>query len=268
MNSKKNFHIIFIFLIIINFSLFSEAEKIPTEPIAVVLGGGGARGAYHIGVWRALKELGVQVGGIYGTSVGAINGAIFAMDESELAEQLWMALKTDEIISLKPGLFGFNVSPLENLLRKYIDEDRVRDSQYDYALSSFNLTDLRIDRFKIEDIPEGKLIDYILASANHPLFERKRVLGKTFLDGGVIKNIDVDLVDSEKYKTVIVVSLRTFSARDYHDYLTDYSDFPVDVIYIGAESKICSMLDFDPENSKKLISMGYDDCMRTFGALE
>ena len=43
---------------------------------ALVLSGGGSRGAYEIGVWKALKTLGIQIDMVMGTSVGAINGAM------------------------------------------------------------------------------------------------------------------------------------------------------------------------------------------------
>ena len=47
----------------------------------LVLEGGGAKGAYQIGAWKALKEAGIRIKGIAGTSVGALNGALIAMDE-------------------------------------------------------------------------------------------------------------------------------------------------------------------------------------------
>ena len=47
---------------------------------ALVLAGGGARGSYQVGVWRALTELGWRPGIITGTSVGSLNGALFALD--------------------------------------------------------------------------------------------------------------------------------------------------------------------------------------------
>ena len=51
----------------------------------LVLGGGGARGSYEIGVWKALKELGIPIIGVAGTSVGALNGAIIVQNEYEKA---------------------------------------------------------------------------------------------------------------------------------------------------------------------------------------
>ena len=51
----------------------------------LVLEGGGAKGAYQIGAWRALKEAGVKIKGVAGTSVGALNGALICMDDYENA---------------------------------------------------------------------------------------------------------------------------------------------------------------------------------------
>ena len=47
----------------------------------IVLEGGGARGAYQIGVWKALREAGMKIKGVAGTSVGALNGALICMDD-------------------------------------------------------------------------------------------------------------------------------------------------------------------------------------------
>ena len=52
---------------------------------ALVLAGGGARGSYQVGVWRALTELGWRPQIITGTSVGSLNGAMFALDLYETA---------------------------------------------------------------------------------------------------------------------------------------------------------------------------------------
>lgn len=48
----------------------------------LVFDGGGARGAYQIGAWRALSEAGVKISAVAGTSVGALNGALVCMGRS------------------------------------------------------------------------------------------------------------------------------------------------------------------------------------------
>lgn len=76
------------------------------EPIGLVLSGGGAKGAYEVGVWQAMEEMGLagDVAAISGTSVGAINGALFAT-RSEAAETLWLENMQD-IFSLSTNRIG------------------------------------------------------------------------------------------------------------------------------------------------------------------
>ena len=60
-----------------------------SKEYGLVLDGGGARGAYQIGAWKALREAGVRINAVAGTSVGALNGALICMDDPEKAEQIW-----------------------------------------------------------------------------------------------------------------------------------------------------------------------------------
>lgn len=64
----------------------------------VVLEGGGARGAYQIGVYKALIEEGIEVGGIAGTSVGALNGAVLVQGDFEKAYELWYDISYSKVI--------------------------------------------------------------------------------------------------------------------------------------------------------------------------
>ncbi len=68
---------------------------------AFVLGGGGSRGGYEIGVCKALHELGIRPDMIFGTSVGSIIGAIIAQGDLPMAENLWRKLTTDVIFDFE-----------------------------------------------------------------------------------------------------------------------------------------------------------------------
>ncbi len=78
----------------------------------IVLEGGGARGAYQIGVWKALREAGMKIKGVAGTSVGALNGALICMDDLEKAEEIWgnmtysTVLQIDDSMIEKLKIFG------------------------------------------------------------------------------------------------------------------------------------------------------------------
>ena len=67
---------------------------------AVGLGGGGSRGSYQIGVWKALRELGFDYEIVTGTSVGALNGALMVQKDYELAETMWQKLKTQDVMDI------------------------------------------------------------------------------------------------------------------------------------------------------------------------
>lgn len=65
----------------------------------IVLEGGGARGAYQIGAWKALKK-GIQIQGAAGTSVGALNGALICMDDFETAEKIWENIRYSQVMDV------------------------------------------------------------------------------------------------------------------------------------------------------------------------
>ena len=65
-----------------------------------MLAGGGARGSYQVGVWRALTELGWRPQIITGTSVGSLNGAMFALDLYETARDMWMSIRSQDVMEL------------------------------------------------------------------------------------------------------------------------------------------------------------------------
>ena len=69
---------------------------------ALVLSGGGSRGAYEIGVWQALCELDVKPSIVTGTSVGALNGAVIAQGDLEKARRLWQELETSRVFDDVP----------------------------------------------------------------------------------------------------------------------------------------------------------------------
>lgn len=73
----------------------------------IVFCGGGAKGAYQIGVWKRLREMGLeaQIGGVSGASVGALNSLLFTQGDLELAEDVWLSIRQEDMV--RPGSFDF-----------------------------------------------------------------------------------------------------------------------------------------------------------------
>ena len=88
--------------------------------VALVLGGGGGKGAYQIGVWKALRELGVErnVTAVTGTSVGALNALLFATGNYELAESIWSNLSTEQILT--PKTLSEHLGDIKNMSQAQI----------------------------------------------------------------------------------------------------------------------------------------------------
>ena len=149
----------------------------------IALEGGGAKGSYHVGALKALKELGIDYQVITGTSIGAVNGSIIASGNIELLEQLWLSMsvkdmiKVDESLNLKDFISetfrqgGLDMTPFKTKLKELVDESTLRNSPIDFGLVSLSLSDLKPVELFIDAIPEGKLHDYIFASSNLPFFK-------------------------------------------------------------------------------------------------
>ena len=73
------------------------------KKVALVLGGGGSRGAYEAGVWQALTELGIEIDIVTGCSVGAINAAMVVQGNVDLTAQLWREIETRMVFDVPEG---------------------------------------------------------------------------------------------------------------------------------------------------------------------
>lgn len=255
----------------------------------LVLAGGGGKGAYQIGVWKALREMNIEFEAVAGTSVGALNGALIAQDSFDKAIELWSNINVEQIMMVntaffkefvKPGMStlsksnwnnmvtyianiiknkGLDISPLVQLLSGLIDEPKIRQSDIDFGLVTVSLTDHCPLEYFIKDIPEGKLLDYMLASSYLPCFAPMSLDGKRFIDGGFYDNLPVNLMIKKDIKNIIAVDLHAIGRKKTVNVKN------LNYIYIEPSGDIGKILDFDAELSKRNIQMGYLDTLRTFG---
>ena len=240
---------------------------------ALALAGGGTRGAFQVGVWQALGELGIEISAITGTSIGAVNGAMFAsgVDPSEL----WKNIEAKDIIDIEgDNLFswqtlistakqikdgGIDASSFNEFLSRHLDEEKVRNSNIEYGLCTYRTDTKKSMELFVEDIPEGELADYIVASANFPVFKRKTIDGVEYIDGGVTNNLPLDMLIARGYDTIIAVSVKGVGLNRNVDRCG------VNMIEIDCHTPEVGIMDFDTESIKRSIKSGYYECMRVFG---
>ena len=249
------------------------------EKIGLVLSGGGARGAYQIGVWKALKDCGIEIGGVYGTSVGAINSMAVAMDNFEDARQLWLKIDFDKVVKNGPDgnliekalaalkSRGFDPAPLRENFGRLLKEELVRKAKIDVGIVTYSLSNMEPKELFLDDIPEGKLEDYILASANHPVFKREEIGSEKFIDGGIYRNIPVNMALSRGFKEIIIVDLGPKRIRDVLTLTSLKRLEEVKYLVIKPREFYGDVLDFDPDIARNFMREGYLDCLDELGYL-
>lgn len=157
--------------------------------IGLCLSGGGVRGFAHLGVLKALGELGVTISRISATSAGAIVAALYAY-----------GYKPDEILaifkdiklykSLRPAwtLSGLlTMEGLMNTLHQYLPQDSFAALKIPVTVSATEIAKGMVHYFD-----EGELVRVLVASASIPvIFKPVEINGGTYVDGGILDNLPV-----------------------------------------------------------------------------
>ncbi|MCI8442060.1 MAG: patatin-like phospholipase family protein [Provencibacterium sp.] len=252
---------------------------------AIVLAGGGSRGAYQIGVWQALRELGIDYQIVTGTSVGALNGAMFVQGDYEAARQMWLRLTAQDVANVDlsgaqdapdparavyAGFLrqavaggGVDISGLESIMRAVIDVDRFYASPVDFGLVTVEYPTLRPVTLCKKDIPGEKLCDYLIASAScFPAFPTKLIDGVQFIDGGYHDNLPVNLAAELQADEVIAVDLESVGVR------RRVKDEALPVTLIRPEHPLGPFLLFEPDSAGRNMALGYLDALRAFKKAE
>ena len=255
----------------------------------LALEGGGAKGAFHVGALQAFFDRGITFDAVTGTSIGALNGAMIAQGDFETLKMLWtnaaiskvadvddaefdklmsgdydrslvkyLVKKAREVISSR----GMPIDKLKSIVDKYIDEDKLRASKIDYGLVTVAVSNgwEPMELFK-EDVPEGLLKDYILASAYYPLYNRPEIGGKRFLDGGIYNNCPISPLVRKGYSDI--VAIRTGSRMPMRGVI----DRSVKVTYVIPSESLGGTVDLRKPHVEYNMKLGYFDALRALDKL-
>ena len=253
---------------------------------ALVLNGGGSRGAYEIGAWQALAELGLRFDGVYGTSIGALNAAMFAQGDLDGAVALWSNITVKQIMSVededdfaidrmvhrKRDVLPFlmenakhlrmDISPLVALVREHVDEGRIRASGMRLGVMTFRAPQMQGVPMRLEDMKEGSLGDWVIASAScFPIFPARHIDGQRYIDGGYYDNLPIDMALADGMDEVVAVEVHP----DYTH--PEYARMPW-LTTIKPLHGLGGFLDFNPDLLRRSRLLGYHDAMKRYGRLE
>ncbi len=250
----------------------------------IVLEGGGAKGAYQIGVWKALREAGVRIRGIAGSSVGALNGALMCMDDLEKAEHLWKNisysqvmdvdeipvellsdwrnLEVKEVLSSVVNIIkdrGIDIGPLRKLIADSVDEKRIRESDRELFVTAFSVDDRKQLVLDVRSLPEHEIENALLASAYFLAFKNEKLSGKRYVDGGMLNNVPLDILVERGYQDIIVIRIFGMGMDT-----AGRVEIPegVQVHEIAPRQNLGGMLDFDNKRAVRNMKLGYLDAQR------
>ena len=258
-----------------------------TKEYGLVLEGGGAKGAYQIGAWKALKEANIRIKGIAGPSVGALNGALICMGDLEKAESLWENISYSQIMSVDDKIMedifkqkkisrdalkdmmdyisdgGVDITPLKELIAECVDEEKIQNSPMDLYIHTFSVDEMRELNVDLKEIEPELIKDFLLASSYiFPIFKSEKLHGKTYIDGGAINNVPVDTLIEKEYKDIIIVRIFGIGREKKVKIPEDTT-----IYTIAPTVSLGSILDFNPKKSKMHLKRGYFDTMRVLYGL-
>ena len=254
----------------------------------LVLEGGGTKGAYQIGAYKALRDLGIKFTGIAGTSIGALNGALIIQDDDKVMEDVWINydyksfMNIDEDtyeryknIEMKAKNFhdvvdlinkarknnGIDISPLRKLLQEKIDEDKIRQSNIDFGITTAYWDGKIFPKLLYtEDIPKGRLADYLIASASLPIFQLDKLDDKLYLDGMFSDNIPINMLAQKGYNDIVVIRLVNDSIGK--KIINKYKDLNLKLIVPSQD--LGGSLNKDKEHIETNVKLGYLDTMKAY----
>ena len=246
---------------------------------AVVLSGGGAKGSYQLGVWKALRELHIKYDIVTGTSIGALNGVFMCENSYFKAKRIWRKLNLEylfnelpksnkeiDILKLFGGNFikngGMDIKKIETILEDNVNKRKFYNSKIDFGLITYNFTTKKPLILSKEKIPKDKLIDYLMASATcYPAFKMKDIDGDKYIDGGYYDNLPVELAIELGAEFLIIVDLGSpgFKKRPSKN---------IDSILIKPKNNISFFLNFDEKAAKINVKFGYNDTLKAFKKLD
>ena len=192
------------------------------RPLAIVFGGGGSRGAVQLGMLQALAETDLRPDLVVGTSVGSLNGAIFASDPDLAAGKLaeiWARMDRQQVF---PGGFFlktlaattagrtyvFDPTPLSDLIAEYLPVSRIEDLELPFTAIATDLdSGVRVE------LDSGDLRTALLASSAVPVaFPSVDIGGRRLVDGGLVANIPIRQAVARGAKSVLVLDCGIFGA--------------------------------------------------------
>lgn len=275
----------------INAPVITKDDFSSGERWALTLAGGGGKGSYEIGVWQALREIGLEKNliAVSGSSSGALNAALISLNEFDKAKTIWSSIMPKQFLDIN---YDTIIGPLDTLVKRTLTAGLCsRDGLIEIIDKYLNLEQLAnaripayvsISRYSsdcIDCLSEKPQVEYIslsevspddarqflLASSAMPyIYPPEIIHGNVYRDGGLADNVPIYPMTSVGADNLIVVKLEPDDKVD----TSLYSKFK-EVVEIVPSREIGDLFDgtleFTNRNVQFRMLLGYYDTLRIFG---
>ncbi len=243
------------------------------EHFGLVLSGGGAKGAYQIGVWKAMKELRFceEITGISGASIGALNGALFASGDLKKAEEAWGEVTPltvlDPDLKKIDGVEGFaGREGMLDLMEKYVDFGKLQNYPYSIYCSVARLMQEQYfcEYKKLNHESKERIEQVLTASSALPVvYEAVMMDGYLYRDGGLCDNVPIRPLYEEGYRRFLVIGMDKKQAEAQNDFKD--AEF-ITVVPEYSLGDLEATIDFTQDFIRYCMKLGYRDGIRILSA--
>lgn len=260
------------------------------KKLGICFSGGGARGAYQIGVIKALKEAGLldNIHAISGSSVGSLNACLFAMNDMKVAENLWLSMDKDAVFkeeqSFIKKLFKegkeliykgyYNTKRFETMIENTIVYDEIYKNDIYVSISHVGDDDASLSellsinvRNLFDDVTHTRYVNLktlskedikktLMASCAIPVIFKPVVInGETFYDGGVLDNRPIKPLLDAGCDEIILIDLFRFRFKKKEERSAK-------VHTISPSRSLSGIMNFSNKHMQRRFELGRKDAMK------
>jgi NTE family protein len=245
--------------------------------IGLALGGGAALGAAHIGVLKAIDELGIKISFISGNSIGAFVAALYAFGISwQEMEEIATKMHWFDISKLSLSKYSL----LSNKKLGKIISDKIGDVEFDQAKIPLAIVAGNLNTGNKVVFDKGKVVDAVMASTAIPGVFKPMIINDEFLvDGGVVENVPVSLLKPLGAKYTIAVNLSAKRSFQKPENIVDVLINSFYTLVLNLSKAVTEDADLvilpdvanfslvDTKNAAKLIEKGYEEAINVLSAV-
>lgn len=258
------------------------------DKVAVFLTGGGAKGSFQIGFFKALEELGIKVDAIYGSSIGALVGGAATYLNSYDMFECWNSLTLENVLQVdsnkvknlegklktlklyketiiscaKPKIL-IDIEKIRELLYNSLDGDKIRESSVDFGITTTLLPSFDMLKIYKKDM-KVNILEYILASLYLPIFRQQKIIDqRNYLDISGFRRQPFEMLKKSNCSNYYIVNVSGSNDKKlYRDIYNANFKNDIDLTLINMDYS-SSLLDFSEDQATLNVQKGYETTMKT-----